>query len=185
MIEFMRGVRMPRNTARAQLPARTPAEQRWKLGVPVSDQRANPGAGVVEFYDQVSGELGDPVRGSAQDADAAGRARSRPGCTPTPGVNTHPFHSLNPLRCRALRIDRVGWRCLRQCLGRFHHRPVQDRRRHAARPDQDLAEVEFALMEWVDWYNNVRLHSRLGYLTPAEYESAYYAQTQPRRPALV
>lgn len=48
-----------------------------------------------------------------------------------------------------------------------------------------LAEVEFALMEWVDWYNNGRLHSLLDYLTPAEYESAYYAQQQPRRPALV
>jgi putative transposase len=52
-------------------------------------------------------------------------------------------------------------------------------------PFKTLAEVEFALMEWVDWYNNARLHSRLGYLTPAEYESAYYAQHQPRRPALV
>ncbi|MGW0638314.1 IS3 family transposase [Nocardia salmonicida] len=31
-------------------------------------------------------------------------------------------------------------------------------------------------MEWVDWYNNARLHSRLDYLTPAEYEAAYYAQ---------
>jgi len=40
-------------------------------------------------------------------------------------------------------------------------------------------------MEWVDWYNNARLHSRLGYLTPAEHEAAYYAQQPPRRPALV
>ncbi|WP_249645330.1 IS3 family transposase [Nocardia sputi] len=40
-------------------------------------------------------------------------------------------------------------------------------------------------MEWVDWYNNARLHSRLDYLAPAEYESAYYAQQPPRRPALV
>ncbi len=48
-----------------------------------------------------------------------------------------------------------------------------------------LTEVEFAVMEWCDWYNNARLHSRLDYLTPAEYESAYYAQNPPRRPALV
>jgi putative transposase len=40
-------------------------------------------------------------------------------------------------------------------------------------------------MEWCDWYNNSRLHSRLGYLTPAEYEADYYAQLSPRRPALV
>lgn len=52
-------------------------------------------------------------------------------------------------------------------------------------PFKTLAEVEYALMEWVEWYNNARLHSRLDYLTPAEYESAYYAHNQPRRPALV
>ena len=56
-------------------------------------------------------------------------------------------------------------------------------RRHG--PFKTLAQVEYALMEWVDWYNNARLHSRLGYLTPAEYEAAYYAQQPPRRPALV
>lgn len=52
-------------------------------------------------------------------------------------------------------------------------------------PFKTLPEVEFALMEWVDWYNNARLHSRLDYLTPAEYEAAYYSQQSPRRPALV
>ncbi|WP_373281122.1 IS3 family transposase [Nocardia araoensis] len=36
-----------------------------------------------------------------------------------------------------------------------------------------------------DWYNNARRHSRLDYLTPAEYEAAYYAQQPRRRPALV
>ncbi|MEV6432974.1 IS3 family transposase [Nocardia sp. NPDC051463] len=52
-------------------------------------------------------------------------------------------------------------------------------------PFKTLTEVEFALMEWADWYNNARLHSRLDYLTPAEYEAAYYSQQSPRRPALV
>lgn len=52
-------------------------------------------------------------------------------------------------------------------------------------PFTTVAEVEFAVMEWVDWYNNARLHSRLDYLTPAEHEALYYAQQPPRRPALV
>jgi putative transposase len=52
-------------------------------------------------------------------------------------------------------------------------------------PFKTLAQVEYALMEWVDWYNNARLHSRLDYLTPAEFEAAYYAQQPPRRPAMV
>ncbi|UGT60377.1 integrase core domain-containing protein [Nocardia asteroides] len=51
-------------------------------------------------------------------------------------------------------------------------------------PFETLTEVEFALIEWCDWYNNAHLHSRLDYLTPAEYEAAYYAQQPPRRPAL-
>ncbi len=52
-------------------------------------------------------------------------------------------------------------------------------------PFKTPTKVEFALMEWCDWYNNARLHSRLGYLSPAEYEAAYYSQQSPRRPALV
>ena len=56
-------------------------------------------------------------------------------------------------------------------------------RRHG--PFRTVSDVEYALMEWCDWYNNARLHSRLGYLSPAEYEAAYYAQLSPRRPALV
>jgi putative transposase len=42
-------------------------------------------------------------------------------------------------------------------------------------PLRTLADVETVTMDYVDWYNNRRLHSRLGNLTPEEYEQAYYA----------
>lgn len=38
-------------------------------------------------------------------------------------------------------------------------------------------------MEWVDWYNNRRLHSVLDCVPPAEYETAYYAQLRASQPA--
>jgi len=38
-----------------------------------------------------------------------------------------------------------------------------------------INDVEYATAGWVDWYNNRRLHSSLGYLTPAEYEQVHYA----------
>jgi putative transposase len=36
-------------------------------------------------------------------------------------------------------------------------------------------DVEYATMEWVDWYNNRRPHSQLNYVRPEEYEAAYCA----------
>ncbi|WP_156811825.1 IS3 family transposase [Janibacter hoylei] len=42
-------------------------------------------------------------------------------------------------------------------------------------PYRTLAEVEYATAGWVDWYNNTRLHSTLGMMTPVEYEQAHYA----------
>ena len=42
------------------------------------------------------------------------------------------------------------------------------------------APVELATADYVDWFNNKRLHTAIGgILRPAEYEAAYYAQTQP------
>lgn len=38
-----------------------------------------------------------------------------------------------------------------------------------------IADVEYATAAWVDWYNHRRLHSRLGMMTPAEFEEHHYA----------
>jgi len=33
-----------------------------------------------------------------------------------------------------------------------------------------LKELEIELMDYINWYNNHRLHGSLGYLTPMEYK---------------
>ena len=39
-----------------------------------------------------------------------------------------------------------------------------------------LDDVEIATLEWVDWFNNRRLHTELGDIPPAEHEATYYRQ---------
>lgn len=43
-------------------------------------------------------------------------------------------------------------------------------------PWRTLDDVEIATLEWVDWFNNRRLHTELGDIPPAEHETAYYRQ---------
>jgi putative transposase len=43
-------------------------------------------------------------------------------------------------------------------------------------PWNHLEAVEFATLEWVDWFNHRRVLGPLGYVAPAEYEARYYAQ---------
>jgi putative transposase len=38
--------------------------------------------------------------------------------------------------------------------------------------------VEFATLEWVDWFNNRRLFEPIGNIPPAEAEAACYAQLE-------
>lgn len=45
-------------------------------------------------------------------------------------------------------------------------------RRHG--PWRNLDHLELATMEWVDWYNNRRIHGWCGDRPPAEYEVMYY-----------
>jgi transposase InsO family protein len=42
-------------------------------------------------------------------------------------------------------------------------------------PWRSLEAVEFATLEWVDWFNNRRLLEPIGNVPPAEAEAAYYA----------
>lgn len=51
-------------------------------------------------------------------------------------------------------------------------------------PFKTIADIEYATAGWVDWYNNRRLHSRLDYHSPAQYEAAHYAALN-REPAPV
>ncbi len=48
-------------------------------------------------------------------------------------------------------------------------------------PYRTVSDVEYATAGWVDWYNQRRLHSSLGYKTPIEYEAAHHA-TLTREP---
>jgi putative transposase len=44
-------------------------------------------------------------------------------------------------------------------------------------PWKHLEAVEFATLEWVDWFNHRRLLEPIGYVPPAEYEARYDEQT--------
>ena len=43
-------------------------------------------------------------------------------------------------------------------------------------PWRGLEAVEFATLDWVDWFNHRRLLEPIGYVPPAEYEARYYEQ---------
>lgn len=42
-------------------------------------------------------------------------------------------------------------------------------------PWRSINDLEIATAEWVDWYNERRLHGELDHVTPAEFEAAYRA----------
>ena len=46
---------------------------------------------------------------------------------------------------------------------------------HRRGPWRSVEAVEFATLEWVDWFNNRRLLEPIGSVPPAEAENAYYA----------
>lgn len=49
---------------------------------------------------------------------------------------------------------------------------------HRRGPWRSFETVEYATLEWVDWYNNRRLLEPIGNITPAEAEAAFYAQLE-------
>jgi putative transposase len=53
-------------------------------------------------------------------------------------------------------------------------------------PWRGVDDVEFATLEWVDWFNHRRLHGEIGMIPPAELEATYYlhktAETKEPQP---
>jgi putative transposase len=45
-------------------------------------------------------------------------------------------------------------------------------------PWKQIEDVEYATLEWVDWFNHRRLLEPIGYISPAEYEMRYYETTK-------
>jgi transposase InsO family protein len=45
-------------------------------------------------------------------------------------------------------------------------------------PWRNIEEVEFATLEWVDWFNNRRLFEPIGNIPPVEFESLYYERQE-------
>jgi putative transposase len=46
-------------------------------------------------------------------------------------------------------------------------------------PWRGLDDVEFATLEYIDWFNHRRLHGETGMVPPVEFEQAHYRQTTP------
>ena len=56
---------------------------------------------------------------------------------------------------------------------------------HPNGPWRSLDEVEFATLEWVDWFNNKRLLGPIGDIPPVEFEQLHYEQqASQKRPAM-
>jgi len=50
-------------------------------------------------------------------------------------------------------------------------------------PWKGLDEVEYATLEWVDWFNHRRLLEPIGHVPPVEFEAAYHRREDPSDPA--
>ena len=48
-------------------------------------------------------------------------------------------------------------------------------------PWKGIDQVEYATLEWVDWFNHRRLLAPIGYVPPAEFEAAYHRREDPSR----
>jgi putative transposase len=49
-------------------------------------------------------------------------------------------------------------------------------------PWKGIDQVEYATLEWVDWFNHRRLLAPIGHLPPAEFEAAFWREEDPSSP---
>jgi transposase InsO family protein len=50
-------------------------------------------------------------------------------------------------------------------------------------PWKDIDQVEYATLEWVDWFNHRRLLEPIGHVPPAEFEATYHRREDSCRTA--
>jgi putative transposase len=46
-------------------------------------------------------------------------------------------------------------------------------------PWTGINDIEIAVADYIDWFNQRRLHGELGHVTPAEHEAAHYLAAEP------
>ncbi len=46
-------------------------------------------------------------------------------------------------------------------------------------PWRTRAQLEIAIIEWIDWYNATRLHGEIGDIPPFEHEANWYRHNAP------
>ena len=68
-------------------------------------------------------------------------------------------------------------------MGRYKNEAVANNSPVRTGPLETLSDVEELTLDWVDWYNNRRLHSFLGNMPPEEYELNYDAENGPSKNA--
>ena len=59
-------------------------------------------------------------------------------------------------------------------MGLYKNEAVANRSPFWSSPLKTIADVEEITFDWVDWYDNERLHGYLGNIPPEEYEQNYY-----------
>jgi hypothetical protein len=74
-------------------------------------------------------------------------------------------------RDREQRVDGAE-RAAEECRRLEGHSRLVIRRKG---PRKNLEAVDFATLEWVDWFNHRRLLEPIGYVPPAEYEARAYS----------
>lgn len=116
---------------------------------------------------------------------------------PRPCRNSRWPGPASPFGCRqpvhVFRLHRASPRRRHQCLDRHRRRrpgqradgipdrPLQDRVDQPRKPWRGLADVELATAEWVDWFNNQRLHTAIGDIPPTSTRPTTTLNTSPNR----
>lgn len=67
-------------------------------------------------------------------------------------------------------------------IGLFKTEAIGKRSPFITGPLKTINDVEWTVLGWVDWFNQRRLHSELGYRTPVEFETQHYAATVSHQP---